>query len=36
MLQMCEELGFQSREDPDDPTVRIVRIELGGEAGAAG
>lgn len=30
MLQMCEELGFLTREDPDDPTVRIVRIELEG------
>lgn len=34
MLQMCEELGFEIRDDPDDPGIRLVRLALGGRGGA--
>ncbi|TVR11967.1 MAG: GNAT family N-acetyltransferase [Salinarimonadaceae bacterium] len=34
MLEMCRDLGFESRSDPDDPGVRIVRL-LMQEAGKA-
>ena len=28
MLQMCRELGFAVERQPDDASVRIVRLEL--------
>ncbi len=28
MLAMCAQLGFTSRPDPDDPGVRLVRLEV--------
>jgi len=34
MLQMCEELGFEIRDDPDEPGIRLVRLALGGRGGA--
>jgi acetyltransferase len=32
MLQMCEELGFVRRRQPDDPSIMEVEIELSKEA----
>jgi acetyltransferase len=32
MLQMCEELGFVHRRQPDDPSIMEVEIELSKEA----
>ncbi len=32
MIQMCEELGFQTRRDPDDPMLYAVTLDLDCEA----
>jgi acetyltransferase len=28
MLDMCRQLGFQIVDDPNDPTINFVRLEL--------
>ena len=32
MIQMCEELGFQAKRDPDDPMLYAVTLDLNCEA----
>jgi len=35
MLKVAKRLGFEVRFEPDDPSVRIVRLELGSKSAAA-
>ena len=35
MLKLARRLGFEIRFDPDDPSVRIVRLELGSKTASA-
>jgi acetyltransferase len=28
MLDMCRQLGFQIADDPNDKTMKVVRLEL--------
>ncbi len=32
MLQMCQELGFELKRDPDDPMLYAVTLDIAGEA----
>ncbi len=36
MLRMCRELGFQTRHDPDDPSIFQVELALKSPAGRSG
>jgi acetyltransferase len=32
MLEMCAQLGFQIKSEPDEPNIRIVTLNLEGSA----
>jgi hypothetical protein len=36
MLAMCEQLGFRVKDDPDEPGIKIVKLDLQKLPGIAG